>query len=78
MTSGAAKWYKNISKEGVASPTIKMKKLVATETFKNCSREILSRITQLITGNKNFGKYLQKRTDPKNDYNCKYKEFKIL
>lgn len=78
MESGAAKWYKETTKEDIVSPIINMKKVVTTEAFKNYLWEILSRITQFKIDNRDTGECLEKRKDLRNDYNCKCAGFKII
>lgn len=60
MANGAAEWYKEITKQGIASPISNRKKLVTTKAFKAYSREILSWIAQLKIDNGDIGEYLQK------------------
>lgn len=55
-----------------------MRKLVTAEVSRNFPQEILSRITQLKTGNVGIGKYLQKSNIFKDVYNCKCGEFEIV
>ena len=60
MANEAAGWHKEITKQGIASPTSSKKKLVTTKAFKAYSREILSWIAQLKIDNGDIGEYLQK------------------
>ena len=53
-------WHKEITKQGIASPTSSRKKLVTTKAFKAYSREILSWIAQLKIDNGDIGEYFQK------------------
>jgi hypothetical protein len=78
MTARAAKWYKEITKEDGASPTINMRRLITAKVFKNYPREILNRMRQLRIGNGDIGAYLQKRKVHKNDCNRKCGEFETV
>lgn len=52
--NGTAKYYKEIMRKDTASAITNMKRLITAEAFKNHPREVVSRITRLITGNEDI------------------------